>query len=572
MATVQDKNTYQARANAAAKSYGIQIPSTFADDAYRIASLANYDGNQFYWGRTQTDFWKIANGKPAPKKSEYSKPYDWVVENLSPEKAVELYKDNKKDFYNKVLKGAAYDYSGAYFENQRFKTGYTQQVFDKTKSQLQNYVNQASQAGLSSADLFNPINDGSNKWSSVFQKDLDNSKDSGFWAGFDKVFAFAFPVVNAMVTSGLSLGTQLAYNAASSIAQGADPKEILKNTVATIVADGLTKGIPGVEASKNIPTELSKINKAIADAGPGFVSATVQSGLINAERQAVAALITGQDIAKNAAAGFAGGTLADLVGVGLAKLSPTMSDSLIQSLSRAVAEYGQYKTAGFTDEEALAKATTGYLAEQQKIEAAAARQKQQTAGLTTEQVGLSQTYGQTAGLPYGQAGQYTGVETDGKSLAPVEVTGTGTVYQPAGADLSLTPGARRTSATESRSLAPVTVYGRYEPDIAEDLSISSTSSTAKTADEPAPAEKTPEKLRQDMILTSLINRNVTSPLYSSKAKTVAKEAGTPGTAALAQALRVGDVGAPIFGRDEEGRRAGWNLQSLRYMGDVGAEK
>ena len=54
-------------------------------------------------------------------------------------------------------------------------------------------------------------------------------------------------------------------------------------------------------------------------------------------------------------------------------------------------------------------------------------------------------------------------------------------------------------------------------------------------------------------------------------KTVTQK-GSPGTAALAQALRVGDIGAPIFGRDEEGRRAGWNLQSLRYMGDVGAEK
>lgn len=43
---------------------------------------------------------------------------------------------------------------------------------------------------------------------------------------------------------------------------------------------------------------------------------------------------------------------------------------------------------------------------------------------------------------------------------------------------------------------------------------------------------------------------------------------TPGSQALAQALRVGDLGAPIFGRDEgEGRRGGWNVASLRYMGN-----
>lgn len=42
----------------------------------------------------------------------------------------------------------------------------------------------------------------------------------------------------------------------------------------------------------------------------------------------------------------------------------------------------------------------------------------------------------------------------------------------------------------------------------------------------------------------------------------------PGSQALAQALRIGDVGAPIFGKDgEEGRKAGWNVESLRYMGN-----
>ena len=45
----------------------------------------------------------------------------------------------------------------------------------------------------------------------------------------------------------------------------------------------------------------------------------------------------------------------------------------------------------------------------------------------------------------------------------------------------------------------------------------------------------------------------------------------PGTQALAQALRIGDVGAPIFGGDkEEGKKAGWNVESLRYMGNAEA--
>ena len=42
----------------------------------------------------------------------------------------------------------------------------------------------------------------------------------------------------------------------------------------------------------------------------------------------------------------------------------------------------------------------------------------------------------------------------------------------------------------------------------------------------------------------------------------------PGTQALAQALRVGDAGSPIFGGDKEGgKKAGWNVESLRYMGN-----
>jgi len=41
----------------------------------------------------------------------------------------------------------------------------------------------------------------------------------------------------------------------------------------------------------------------------------------------------------------------------------------------------------------------------------------------------------------------------------------------------------------------------------------------------------------------------------------------PGSQALSQALRIGDPGAPILGGDkEEGKKSGWNVESLRYMG------
>jgi hypothetical protein len=45
-------------------------------------------------------------------------------------------------------------------------------------------------------------------------------------------------------------------------------------------------------------------------------------------------------------------------------------------------------------------------------------------------------------------------------------------------------------------------------------------------------------------------------------------ASTVGSQALGQALRVGDAGSPVFGGDkEEGKKSGWNTESLRYMGN-----
>jgi hypothetical protein len=48
----------------------------------------------------------------------------------------------------------------------------------------------------------------------------------------------------------------------------------------------------------------------------------------------------------------------------------------------------------------------------------------------------------------------------------------------------------------------------------------------------------------------------------------ATQQASPGSAALAQALRVGDAGGPIFGSqgEDKKKKGAWNLESLRYMG------
>lgn len=482
-----------------------------------------------------------------------------AASSYNKENAIAEIKKLASDYVDTAWNSSSYTQKGM----DAFKANFESKIkalFEKTK----NYVN---------PDEFNSIFSQSANDRNTFQVNAfkENNKSSGGLLGFvEKAAPIITNIGAGVITGGLSFLEQIAANSLIQLTQGVNPSDMVKNVAATVAANSLTQGVPGVESSKEIPNILNKINTQIANLAPDAINPALKSALINAERQSVAALITGQDVAKNAVAGAAGGTIADLVGTGLSQLSPAMSKAVVQSLSRAAAEYAQYKTAGFSDAEALQKATTGYLAQQQQIENAAAKEKQQTAGLTAEQVGIAQTYGQAGGQFAGQPSQYTGVESGTKSLAPVEVTATSETAAPS--DISLTstapPGARRTSATEARSLAPVTVYGVAETAAPEDISVASTQTPA--AEEPPP-EQTPEQIRQDMILTSLINKNVSTPLYSSKTKTVTQK-GSPGTAALAQALRVGDIGAPIFGRDEEGRRAGWNLQSLRYMGDVGAEK
>lgn len=61
-----------------------------------------------------------------------------------------------------------------------------------------------------------------------------------------------------------------------------------------------------------------------------------------------------------------------------------------------------------------------------------------------------------------------------------------------------------------------------------------------------------------------------APQGTSGGVTTTGAGAAPGSQALAQALRT-DMGAPIFGgdKDTESRRSGWNVESLRYMGNSG---
>jgi len=359
---------------------------------------------------------------------------------------------------------------------------------------------------------------------------------------------------------GLSGQEKIVASGAIQLASGVKPEDVIRNVIASTASNTI------------LPTVLKDLNATIAKEFPTVIQDTVKSALINAERQAVAAGITGQDASRAALAGFAGGTVSDLAQWGAAVAAPKMENVNSKSIGIAAGEYAQYKVAGYSDEQALNKAVQGVFSIQTQA-AAKAELAKKTAGLSGEQI--------IAGLNYNQVAQNTGLDTGTKQLPPVTVTG----EAPIGESLSVLstpdfPGAAKRDATSARyggSLPPVTVTG--EAPIGEELSLAGTDLFSAENIAPPPAEdKTPEQIRRDTILLSLINKNFdtgggggTRTTRTTRATTTptTQGQGSVGTSALAQALRIGDVGAPIFGRDEEGKKAGWNLESLRYMGNAG---
>ena len=73
-----------------------------------------------------------------------------------------------------------------------------------------------------------------------------------------------------------------------------------------------------------------------------------------------------------------------------------------------------------------------------------------------------------------------------------------------------------------------------------------------------------------MVLGQALDGKKTTSIPQPTSVTTTGMGASPGSSALAQALRT-DLGAPIFGgdKDKEGRKSGWNVESLRYMGDTG---
>ena len=199
-----------------------------------------------------------------------------------------------------------------------------------------------------------------NYYNTVFPKYLasyksQNDPRGGLLGFLDKVAPIAANIGAGIITGGLSLPQQLVANALIGLAKGSKPEDIIR-------------GIVGSIAANEVAGVLKGINQQIAGAGPQFFKDDVVSALVNAERQAVYALATGQDVGTAALAGAAGG--------GAASLSNLLTDNKL--LQQAAGEFVQKLSSGSTLPVALTDALSGYLVEsaQEKQKAEEAIKKQ----------------------------------------------------------------------------------------------------------------------------------------------------------------------------------------------------
>ena len=155
------------------------------------------------------------------------------------------------------------------------------------------------------------------------------------------------------VNPSLSLPQKIAASSAVQLANGAKPEDVIRNAVGTV-------------AAYQVPEVLKNINKEIASFAPNTVQDTVKSAIVNAENQAVFALITKQDVAANAIAGAVGGTVADVSKFGF-------DDPIAQ---KAIGEYAKYISLGVLPQDAAAFAASDYA-----IDLAVAESKKSTGGM-----------------------------------------------------------------------------------------------------------------------------------------------------------------------------------------------
>jgi hypothetical protein len=260
-----------------------------------------------------------------------------------------------------------------FFQNKPNAAGISKAEAADLKSNIDKYVTFLQNNGQSQAAIESIVTKGSIEGSKVLSDYITRINDVSL---LDRVVDVGLQAGLAISTAGLSLPAQIGINVLLQLGNDANPADIVRNVVATIAANSLTYGIPGIESSKIIPKTLNEINKTIANLAPGVVSPTAVSALINAERQSVAALITKQDVGQNALAGALGGTIADLSKAGF-------DDPLIQ---KTIGEYAKYNALGMSPLDSALMAGIDYVGD---VSSSATQKTETTTGKSTDEIAVA---------------------------------------------------------------------------------------------------------------------------------------------------------------------------------------
>ena len=313
-----DDGLWQQAANYYAAQQGVTLPSYFKE-MIRYASETEPSSN---------------------KQKEYQQDISARVSD---------FKSSANGLHDRALYGLGYKYQN----NTIYRTDpLRDRILSTNEDILKQIANGASQSGLPVDQIQSAVGSGAAK--SIDDYNARSVPDSTF---FDTAFGIGQNVLLAYATSGLSIGQQIAFNAANAYLQGAKPEDIVRGAIGSLVANQfrpLGTNAAGVPETTGVSI-IDDFNKTIQ----AIKSPELQSAIFNGVRQGVYATATEQDIAKNVAAGAVAGAVAT-------NIQNKYKDP---SLANAAGEYLQAKIAGKTDLEAFSAAFSGYATEEERKEA-----------------------------------------------------------------------------------------------------------------------------------------------------------------------------------------------------------
>ena len=366
----------------------------------------------------------------------------------------------------------------------------------------------------------------------------ENKGTGGFFGG---IIDLGIDILNspigqiglAIITSGASLPEQLAMGAAVTIARGGSVEDVLKNAVGTLVGAEVRDFVTGLE---------------------GITDPTVKTALANSLSMAGKAAATGGDIGQALIAGAAGGAIA----------AETQSATDSNAIARAAGEYAKALAAGQTQQQALTGALSGFISQQDKATAAPLIQAE-AAKITSEP-------------PSGADVVTTPFEPSGPPISSQQVTALPEQPVISSSDTSQLPSGARFATPEDIAAAKNKFGGGSDtttPTLLPEVPVTSERDsqimdlTGITSDAPSSKAASAAGLKSTIMLSGL---GAGTPAAGAPAAAPAPTGGQspPGSQALAQALRTGDVGDPLFGRKGKSNRPVWNIESLRTKDETGA--